>query len=82
MQTHQTYMSNPETQQILMQVQMVGGDANTKTPPSISREKAKQIFFVEEEKKFESTKKVIQNPRSQHMDTEEDQMTAMKDLVV
>ena len=38
-------MSNPETQQILMQVQMVGGDANTKTPPSISREKAKQIFF-------------------------------------
>ena len=59
MQTHQTYMSNPETQQILMQAQMAGGDANSKTPPSISLEKAKQIFFVEEEKKFESMKKMI-----------------------
>ena len=59
MQTHQFYMMNPQTQQILMQAQMVGGDANTKIAPSISLEKAKQIFFVEEEKKFESMKKMI-----------------------
>jgi hypothetical protein len=58
MQTHQFYMMNPQTQQILMQAQM-GGDASTKTPPSISRQKAKQIFFDSEEKKFESMKKMM-----------------------
>ena len=52
-------MMNPQTQQILMQAQMGGGDANTKTPPSISRQKAKQIFFDSEEKKFESMKKMM-----------------------
>jgi hypothetical protein len=59
MQTHQHYMMNPQTQQILMQAQMGGGDANTKTPPTISRQKAKEIFFDSEEKKFESMKKMM-----------------------
>jgi hypothetical protein len=52
-------MMNPQTQQILMQAQMGGGDANTKAPPSISRQKAKEIFFDSEEKKFESMKKMM-----------------------
>ena len=52
-------MMNPQTQQFLMQAQMGGGDANTKTTPSISRQKAKEIFFDSEEKKFESMKKMM-----------------------
>lgn len=59
MQTHQYYMMNPQTQQILMQAQMGGGDGKTKAPPSISRQKAKEIFFDSEEKKFESMKKMM-----------------------
>ena len=59
MQTHQFYMMNPQTQEILIQAQMGGGDANIKTPPSISRQKAKEIFFDSEEKKFESMKKMM-----------------------
>ena len=58
MQTHQFYMMNQETNQILMHAQM-GGDANTKTPPSMSRQKAKQIFLDCEEKKFESIKNMM-----------------------
>jgi hypothetical protein len=38
---------------------MGGGDASTKSPPSISREKAKEIFFSSEDKKFESMKKMM-----------------------
>ena len=82
MQTHQFYMMNPQTQEILMQAQMGGGDANTKTPPSISRQKAKQIFFYFEEKKFESMKKMMQDPSHQRMDSQEDQMKAMMDVMV
>jgi hypothetical protein len=55
-QTHQFYMMNPQTQKILMQAQM---GVDTKTPPSITREKAKEIFFYSEEKKFESMKKMM-----------------------
>ena len=50
MQTHQFYMMNPQTQQM---------GASDETPPSISRQKAKQIFFDSEEKKFESMKKMM-----------------------
>ena len=81
MQTHQFYMMNQETNQILMQAQM-GGDANTKTPPSMSRQKAKQIFLDCEEKKFESIKNMMQDPRNMRMDSQDDQMTAMMDMMV
>jgi hypothetical protein len=52
-------MMNPQTQQILMQAQM-GGDASaSKVAPSINRQKAKEIFFDQEEKKFDSMKKMM-----------------------
>jgi len=50
---------NPQTQQILMQAQMGGDPTAAKTAPTISRQKAKQIFFDSEEKKFESMKKMM-----------------------
>ena len=56
MQTHKFYMMNPQTQQILMQAQM---GVDTKTPPSITRQKAKEIFFDSDEKMFESMKKMM-----------------------
>ena len=59
MQTHEIYMKDPQIQKIIMQAQMGGGDANTKTPPSITRQKAKEIFFESEERKFESMKKMM-----------------------
>jgi hypothetical protein len=63
-------MMNPQTQQTLMQAQMGGGDANSKTPPSISRLKAKEIFIESEEKKFVNMAKMMQDPRSQSMASE------------
>lgn len=69
MQTHQYYMMNPQTQQILMQAQMGGDPTAAKTAPSISKQKAKEIFFDSEEKKFESMKKMMQDPRNQRMDS-------------
>ena len=72
MQTHQFYMMNPQTQQILMQAQMGGDPTAAKTAPTISRQKAKQIFFDSEEKKFESMKKMMQDPRNQRMESQDD----------
>jgi hypothetical protein len=42
-----------------MQAQMGGDPTASKTPPSISKQKAKEIFFDSEEKKFESMKKMM-----------------------
>ena len=82
MQSHQYYMKNPQTQLILMEAQMGGSDAYSKTPPSISREKAKQIFFDSEEKKFESTKKMMLDSGNQCTDSQEDQMAATMESLV
>ena len=79
MQTHQFYMMNPQTNQILMQAQMGGGnDPASRVAPSISRQRAKEILFDSEEKKFEQMKKMMQDPSSQYMD----QMTAMMEMMV
>jgi hypothetical protein len=56
MQTHQFYMMNPQTQQILMEARM---GIDTKTPPSITCQKTKEIFLDSEEKVFESMKKMM-----------------------
>lgn len=56
MQMHQYYMSSPQHQQILMQVQMMpAGDGSVK----ITKEKTKQIFIKSEEKKMQSMKKMM-----------------------
>ena len=57
MQTHQVYMMNPQTQQILMQAQMA--QPSNAGKPTISRQKCKEIFFDSEEKKFESMKSMM-----------------------
>lgn len=67
---------DPKTQQFLMQAQMIV-DANTKTPPSISRQKAKEILFESEDKKFANMVKMMQDPRFQSTASEKDQKTAM-----
>jgi hypothetical protein len=73
-------MMDHVTQQILMQAQT--GTANESTPPSITREKAKEIFFSSDDKKFESMKKIMSDSRHQRIESQEDQMTAMKDMMV
>jgi hypothetical protein len=64
-----------------MQAQM-GGSSGNNSRPSISKEKAKEIFFDSEEKKFESMKKMMSDPRNQQMDTQDDQMKAMIEMMV
>jgi hypothetical protein len=64
-----------------MQAQMGGSSGNNSTP-SISKAKAKQIFFDSEEKKFDSMKKMMSDPRNQRMETQEDQMNAMMEMMV
>jgi len=60
MQMHQVYMSNPQTQQALMQAQFAptaGSGA-----PKLTRQKTKEIFLDSEEKKLESMKKMMSDP--------------------
>jgi hypothetical protein len=60
MQMHQVYMSNPQTQQALMQAQFApapGGGA-----PKLTRQRTKEIFLDSEEKKLESMKKMMSDP--------------------
>jgi hypothetical protein len=56
MQMHQMYMSNPQTQQALMQAQLAPS-GNEKV--TISKEKTKEIFLYSEERKMESMKKMM-----------------------
>ena len=60
MQMHQMYMTNPQTQQVLMQAQMM--PAAGQEPPKITKQKAKEIFLYSEEKKMESMKAMMSNP--------------------
>jgi hypothetical protein len=78
-QTNQFYMKDTKTHQIIMQAQMGASDA---TPPSISRQKAKEIFIESEEKKFENIAKMMQKPQSQSMISEEDHMSAVMETMV
>lgn len=73
-------MMDSVTQQILMQAQT--GNTDNSTPPSISREKAKELFFSSEDKKFESMKKMMSDSRYQRIESNEDQMNAMMDVMV
>ena len=57
MQMHQVYMSNPQTQQILMQAQYM--PAPGMGMPKLTKEKTKEIFIDSEEKKLESMKKMM-----------------------
>ncbi len=79
MSTHQYYMMNPQTQQELMQAQMAAPSG--KGAPTITRQKAKEIFFDSEEKKFESMKTMMQNQKG-GMNSQEDQMEAMIEMMV
>jgi hypothetical protein len=56
------------------------GNTDKSTPPSISLEKAKELFFSSEDKKFESMKKMM--PRHLRIESNEDQMNAMMDVMV
>jgi hypothetical protein len=73
-------MMDPVTQQILMQAQT--GNTDKTTPPSISREKAKELFFSSDDKKFESMKKMMSDSRHLRIESNEDQMNAMMDITV
>ena len=79
MTTHQHYMYNPQTQQELMQGQMAA-PAKGKAP-TLSKQKTKEIFLDSEEKKFESMKAMMQNQKGP-MNTQEDQMEAMVEMMV
>jgi hypothetical protein len=57
MHMHQMYMSNPQTQQVLMQAQMMpAGDG---APPAITKSKTREIFLYSEERKMESLKTMM-----------------------
>ena len=73
-------MMDPVTQQILMHAQT--GNTDKSTPPSISLEKAKELFFSSEDKKFESMKKMMSDSRHLRIESNEDQMNAMMDITV
>lgn len=62
MQMHQIYMSNPQTQQALMQAQFQ--PAAGSGPPKLTRNKTKEIFLDSEEKKLESMKKMMSDPQA------------------
>lgn len=55
--THLYYMMNPQTQQEIMQDQMMSTDS--KGAPNFTRETTKKILLDSEERKFASVKKMI-----------------------
>ena len=63
-----------------MQAQMA--PAANKGPPTLSKQKTKEIFFDSEEKKFESMKSMMQNQKGGAMTSQEDQMEAMVEMMV
>jgi hypothetical protein len=73
-------MMNPQTQQELMQAQMAA--PTSKGAPSLTRQKTKEIFFDSEEKKFESMKAMMQNQKGGAINSQEDQMEAMVEMMV
>ncbi len=58
MMMHASYMQNPMTQQVLMQAQFAPATNDTK-PPTITRQKTKELFRESELKKMESMKKMM-----------------------
>ncbi len=58
MMMHQTYMSDPQTQQDLMQAQMMPQTTEGEAP-KLTRQQTKELFFYTEEKKMESMKKLM-----------------------
>lgn len=58
---HQVYMSNPQTQQILMQAQLAPSQSDS--APKITKEKTKEIFLYSEERKMESMKSMMTGGR-------------------
>lgn len=74
MQMQQIYMSNPQTQQILMQAQMSSQPGDK---PKLTRQKTKELYLEQEEKKMESMKKMFSNPGMQQQDPMEGMITLM-----
>lgn len=62
MQMQQVYMSNPQTQQILMQAQMMPSSTEA---PKLTKQQTKLLFLEQEEKKVESMKKMFSSPMAQ-----------------
>ena len=77
MQTHQYYMTNPQTQQILMQAQFA--PASGGPPPSLTKQKTKEIFLDSEEKKLESMKTMMKNQAQMQS---QDPMESMMEMMV
>lgn len=79
MQTHQIYMTNPQTAQILMQVQYMPQPG--KGQPKLTREKSKSIFLESEEKKLESMKRMMSSGQQMGA-APDDQMAAVMEMMV
>lgn len=79
MQMHQIYMSNPQTQQILMQAQFA--PAPGAGAPKMTRQKTKEIFIDSEEKKLESMKKMMSEQQNA-MGGGQDPMEGMMEMMV
>lgn len=80
MMMHQTYMSNPETQQDLMQAQMMPPTPEGEVP-KLSRQETKELFFYTEEKKMESMKKLMAGGMKRAM-RPQDPMEQMFEMMV
>ena len=66
MMSQHTHMSNPRFQQTMMNIQMgLGGDADPKWKPLVTKEKAKEIFKFIEDLKFKMMEDLAQNENSQ-----------------
>jgi hypothetical protein len=76
MMTQQTYMSNPQASQILMQASMM--PSKDDAAPKLTKQKTKEIFLDQEGKKMEAMKKMFSQPRSQGGDP----MEAMLEMMV
>lgn len=74
---HQIYMSNPQTQQILMQAQMM--PSQSESAPKLTRQKTKEIFLYSEESKMESMKKMMTSGK---MMQNQDPMEQMLEMMV
>eukprot|EP00347_Sterkiella_histriomuscorum_P006804 403351368 len=60
MKVYQQYMTDPKTQQTLMQMQLIpqGGEQQ---PPKLTIEKTKEIFLYSEEKKMDQMKNMMES---------------------
>lgn len=70
-------MSNPQTQQILMQAQFAPQPGSG--APKITRQKCKDIFIDSEEKKLDSMKKMMSEQQSMQS---QDPMDGMMEMMV